>query len=297
LILAPVLAVILVAANPYYPILKRVILDVINLFMLAIQGLKLGLRSYSLKVLLGLAFLLLGSSLLAAGFSGRQPLTVGLDVGFTSLRLVLLLMALFWVQELFSRDIERKTLYFVLAYPVTRRQYLQARFASTAALLLLTLFVVGGLLGLAVSLLETGYKQAMPPALDSRFILVLLGIWLDLLVITAVVTLLATFSTTPFLPLLLGLGFALAARGLGPTLDFLLHNPAADPEQVSLLKPILEYIQLVLPDLSRLDWRHWVLYDLPVDLADILPAVVMALAYTALALLLAGHILERRDLT
>lgn len=268
-----------------------------NLFRLAIQGLKLGLRSYSVKVLLGLSILLLGSSLLAAGFSGRQPLTVGLDVGFTSLRLVLLLMALIWVQELFSRDIERKTLYFVLAYPVTRRQYLQARFASIAVLLLITLVVVGGSLWLAINLFNAEYSQALPPALDSRFLLVLLGIWFDLLVVTAFVTFLATFSTTPFLPLLLGLGFALAARGLGPTFNYLLNNPSATSEQVSVFKPLLEYIQLVLPDLSRLDWRNFVLYDQPVLLVDIIPAVLMALAYAALILLLAGRILERRDLT
>lgn len=260
------------------------------------QGVLGGLRSQGIKVILALTFILLASSLLAASFSGRQPLTVALDVGFTGLRLALLLMALFWIQELFSRDLERKTLYFVLAYPITRGQYLRARFASAALLLLLTLCVVGSLLWLCIYFFNSGYKQSTPPALDGRFALVLLGIWLDLLVVTAFVTLIATFSTTPFLPMLLGLGFALAARGLGPAFDYLLHNPQADPQQVALLTPILEYSQLLLPDLSRLDWRVWVLYDLPVQIADLVPAALMSLAYTTLALLLAGRILERRDL-
>lgn len=260
------------------------------------QGFTSSLRSQGLKFLFILTTFLLSTSLLTANFSARHPLTIALDVGFTSLRLVLLLMALFWIQELISRDIERKNLYFVLAYPITRSQYLLARFFSAALLMLLTLLVVGGLLWLVIYGFDTGYKQPTPPALDGRFALVLLGIWLDLLVVMAFVTLLACLSTTPFLPILVGLGFALAARGLGPTFDYLRHNPHADPEQAALLTPILDAVQFVLPDLSRLDWRVWVLYDQPVQWIDVLNSSLMALAYTGLALVLASRVLEKRDL-
>ncbi|MOA03223.1 hypothetical protein D3C78_1227140 [compost metagenome] len=124
----------------------------------------------------------------------------------------------------------------------------------------------------------------------------LLGIWLDLLVVLAFAFLLASLSTTPFLPMLLGLGFALAARGLGPTFDYLRHSQGADPEQARWLGPLLEYSHAWLPDLSRLDWRPWVLYNLEADPLAALTAVAMALAYVALALSLAGSILARRNL-
>jgi len=267
------------------------------MFELLRLGILTGLRSQGLKVLLAIAVLLLGSSLLAASFSGRQPLTVALDVGFTGLRLVLLLMALLWVQELFARDIERKTLYFMLAYPISRRQYLLARYGSAAVLSGAAVLVVGGLLWLAVTLFGSNYAQATPPALDGRFAAVLLGIWLDLLVVLAFAFLLASLSTTPFLPMLLGLGFALAARGLGPTFDYLRHSQAADPGVVRWAAPLLEYSYAWLPDLSRLDWRPWVLYSLEAEPLAALTGGVMALAYIVLALSLAGGIFTRRNLT
>jgi len=266
------------------------------MFELFTLGLRTGLRNFGIRVLLAVVLLLLGAALLAAGFSGRQPLTVALDVGFSGLRLVLLLMALFWVQELLARDIERKTLYFVLAYPISRRQYLLARFASAAVLTGGAVLLVGGLLWLAVSLFGFDYAQTTPPALDGRFAAVLVGIWLDLLVVLAFAFLLASLSTTPFLPMLLGLAFALAARGLGPTFDYLRHSQFADPDQARWFGPMLEYAHAWLPDLSRLDWRPWVLYDLPAEPLVAFTAALMALAYMALALSLAGAIFNRRNL-
>lgn len=245
---------------------------------------------------MAIAIALVTSSLLAGSFSGRQPVTVALDVGFSGLRVALLLMALFWVQELFTKDLERKTLYFVLAYPITRKQYLFSRFTSAALLMALAVLIVGGLLWTAIFYLGSSYQQVTPPALDGRIGLVLVGIWLDLIVVMAFAILVSTFSTTPFLPILVGLGFAMAARGLGPTFDYLRNNPLADQQQASVLAPVLEYSHAWLPDLSRLDYRAWVLYNLPVNYADFGYATLMAVAYTLLALILAGVVLQRREL-
>lgn len=260
-------------------------------------GLRVGLRGSGFKTLLMLAGLLVGAALLASSFSGRQPLTVGLDVGLSGIRFILLFMVLVWVQDLLARDIERKTLYFMLAYPYSRAQFLLARFVSLALLAAMATVLLGGLLLLVLSLFGGEYQQLTPPALDGRYALVLLGIWLDLLVVIAFAVLLCAVSTTPFLPLLLGLAFALAARGLGPTFDYLRNEAFADPTQVRWFKPLLEFSYAWLPDLSRLDWRPLALYGLPVDFAVICLASLMALAYVGLLLCLAVLVFERRNFT
>lgn len=267
------------------------------MFGLVTLGLRVGLRGSAFKTLLILAALLIGAALLASSFSGRQPLTVGLDVGLSGIRFILLFMVLVWVQDLLARDIERKTLYFMLAYPYSRAQFLLARFASLALLAALAAALIGGLLLLVLSLFGGEYQQLTPPALDGRYALVLLGIWLDLLVVIAFAVLLCAVSTTPFLPLLLGLAFALAARGLGPTFDYLRNEAFADSTQVRWFKPLLEFSYAWLPDLSRLDWRSLALYGLPVDFAVIGLALLMALAYVGLLLCLAVLVFERRNFT
>ena len=255
-----------------------------------------GIRAHSLRWLLALAGMVLLLAWLAANFSARQPATVALDVGLSGMRLVLMLMALFWVQELLGKDIERKSLYFVLAYPVSREAYLLSRFAAVAALLALGVGILGTALGVVLHVLPVTYKQETPIALGLPYLLTLLGMWLDLLVICAFALWLCSISTTPFLPLILGSLFALTARSLGITLEFLLHSQNADPDQVRWLLPIIEAGKWLLPDLSRLDWRDLSLYGMAPDWPALGWAALMAVAYGAALLGLAGRQLARREL-
>ena len=266
------------------------------MFELIRLGLRVGWRGVGLRVLLPLALLVMVASVLGSGFSGRQPSSVALDIGLTGLRLVLLVVVLLWVQDLFARDIERKTVYFMLAYPVTRTQYLLSRFLTVALLALLALTLVGGLLWLSLQL-GSGYTQARPVATDSKLLLVLLGVWIDALVVIAFALCIASLSTTPFLPLILGLCFGMAARGLGPTLDYLLHGERASSFQIALFGPVLEQAFLWLPDLSRLDWRPIALYDLAVPWTLVGLGVLSALGYMVLLLALASAIFGRRSFT
>lgn len=260
-------------------------------------GLLAGLRSQAPKALLVIALLVLGAALLAASFSGRQPLTVGLDVGLSGLRMVLLLMTLVWVQLLLAQDIERKTLYFMLAYPFSRGQFLVARFITLALLSGLATLLLGGLLWVAISLFGDEAARTTQVALDVRYLLVLCGLWLDLLVVLAFAVLLCTLSTTPFLPLLLGLAFAFAARGLGPTFDYLRKEAYPDLSAAPWFAPVLEHAYAWLPDLSRLDWRPLALYALPVEPAAMGLAALMGLAYIVLLLAIAMQVFQRRDFT
>lgn len=264
------------------------------MFELVRLGVRSGLRGQGFRILLIITCLLLGTALLAGSFSGRQPLTVSLDVGLSGLRFVLLLMVLLWVQDLLARDIERKTIYFVLAYPVSRGQFLASRFIAVLALSALALLVVGGALWLMLQLFGSGYSGLVPPDLGSAYLWALLGIWLDLMVVAAFAILLASLSTTPYLPLLLGFAFALAARGLGSTIAYL-RSARSDPLHETLFSPLLEHAYVWLPDLSRLDWRGLSLYRLAPDYTSMGLAVLNAGAYTLLLLVLAMMIFKRRN--
>ena len=266
------------------------------MFELTRLGVRMGVRGLGFRILLLITLALLGAAFLAGNFSGRQQLTVTLDVAFSGMRLVLLLMVLVWVQDLLARDIERKSVYFMLAYPIARYQFLLSRFCAVALLGGVSLLFIGAAFWGLLYLFGSEYAQLRPPALGWPYWLVLLGIWLDVLVVAAFAMLLATLSTTPFLPFLLGLAFALAARGLGPTIDYL-RGERSDPLHQSLFGPVLEHAYVWLPDLSRLDWRVLALYGLPVEPAAMGLAVLNAVTYIGALLALAVVIFQRRNFT
>jgi ABC-type transport system involved in multi-copper enzyme maturation permease subunit len=61
------------------------------------------------------------------------------------------------------------------------------------------------------------------------------------------------------------------------------------------LAPIINAIQWIMPDLSRLDWRVWPMYGLAPDGQAVWLSLVVAASYSALLLTLAVMIFTRRD--
>jgi ABC-type transport system involved in multi-copper enzyme maturation permease subunit len=253
-----------------------------------------GLRSRSIQAILILGALLVGVAYLSASFSPRQPQTVALDVGLSGLRVTLVLFALFWVQELVAREIERRTVLFALTYPVARSHYIIGRYLGVLGLVALAAVLLGMLLWLAVLMLGKGYVQGFAVVLGLPYWLTVAGLWLDAAVVAAFALWVATFSTVPMLPLALGLAFAVGGKSLGAVAEYLAKGADGDTDLMRLA-PIIDAIQWVLPDLSRLDWRNWPMYGLAPDGQAMGLGLVLAMSYAALLLTLAAMTFTRRD--
>ena len=80
-----------------------------------LSGLLSGLRGRSFQAVFALGLALIGLAYLSGFLSPRQPQTVALDVGLSGLRFSLVLLNLFWVQDLVAREIDRRTIVVSLA--------------------------------------------------------------------------------------------------------------------------------------------------------------------------------------
>lgn len=254
-----------------------------------------GIRSHSFQLLVILSLLLIGAAWLAANFSARHPATLVLDIGLSGMRAILILMSLFWVQDLIGRDIERKTVMFALAYPVSRASYLLGRFLGVAALTGGAVLIMGVLLWLTVRFHPVAYQQITLVDIGLAFWASCAYLYLSIMVVVAFAVLVATLSTTPMLPLLLGLGFAVVASSIGATLDFLLYSDLAEEAQREHLGGALQIASFAIPDLSRLDIRDWALYSARPDNAQLLLPVIMASAYISIMLGLAINRFQARE--
>lgn len=253
-----------------------------------------GLRSRSIQGVLILGALLVGVAYLSAAFSPRQPRTVALDVGLSGLRITLILFALFWVQELVGREIERRTVLFSLTYPVARGNYILGRYFGVTGLLALAALLLGLLLWLAVLTTGGDYEQGFVIAAGLPYWVTVFGLWVDAVVVAAFALWLSTFSTVPMLPLALGLAFAAGGKSLGAVAEYLAKGADGDPELMRFA-PFIDAIQWVLPDLSRLDWRAWPMYGLPPSGTAMWLSLVLAASYATLLVVLAVISFSRRE--
>lgn len=257
---------------------------------------RLGVRTHALRALLVLGAALIVAAFLAGSFSLRQPQVVSLDIGLSGLRFLGVLLVLFWMQEAFVRDIERRTITLACTYPVPRSAYVLGRFAGVMALVALAVALWGGLLFFMAQYASWGGGDLSRPVFGLGYLVVLLGVLLDLMVLGSLVLLLVSASTSSLMPFLVGGAFAVAARAVGPVLDYLALSADADPAMKQNFLPVLEKIRWLIPDLSRLDWREVVLYGTEPATRDVVSGVLIALGYFVLTLWLAVWRYERREI-
>jgi len=260
-----------------------------------LSALRSGFRSRAILLILVLGILLVGVAFLAASFSPRQPQTVTMDVGFSGIRFSLVLLAIFWVQELVGREVERRTVLYALAYPVSRAAYLLGRFLGVVVLLAIAATTLGGLLWLSVVQSGGQYVQAYPVHTGWPYWLTIGGLWVDSLVVAAFALCIATLSTVQVLPVALGAMFAIAGKSLGAVLDYLERGADGDQMLIERYGPLLEVVQYLIPDLSRLDWRTWPMYGIALADGSISLGLLLAGGYVTILLAVSVLTFGRRE--
>ncbi|WP_409574960.1 ABC transporter permease subunit [Sulfuritalea sp.] len=260
-----------------------------------LSALRSGFRSRAVLLILVLGALLVGVAFLAASFSPRQPKTVTLDVGFSGMRFSLVLFAVFWVQELVGREVERRTVLYALSYPVSRDAYVVGRFAGVVSLLAVAAALLGTLLWVSALLSGGEYEQARSVDLGWAYWATIGGFWLDAVVVAAFAVLISTLSTVQMLPVALGAMFAVAGKSLGAVLDYLERGADGDALIMARFGPLMDFIRWVIPDLSRLDWRVWPMYGLPLGEGAIANGLLLATGYVIVLMSLAVMIFRRRE--
>jgi Cu-processing system permease protein len=255
---------------------------------------RVGVRSRSIQAILTLGVLLVGVAFLAAFFSPRQPITVAMDVGFSVVRVSLVLFALFWIQELVGQEIVRRNVIFALTYPVPRSHYLLGRYLGVTGLLALAALLLGMLLWLVVMNAGGGYDGGFATIPGVSFWVTVAGLWVDAAVVAAFALWIASLSTVPMLPLALGLAFAIAGKTLGAVMEYLALGAEGDTN-VMRLAPLVDAIGWILPDLSRLDWRVWPMYGAIPDTSTLMGGLLLAVTYGGVMVALAIVAFSRRE--
>nr|WP_197053802.1 ABC transporter permease subunit [Chitinibacter sp. ZOR0017] len=242
---------------------------------------------------IGLA--LIACAWLAAAFSARQPQAVALDVGISAIRIAMTLVCLSWAQELIGKEIEKRTVFFVLAYPHPRSSYVLGRYLGIITMALISLMLLTTLLIGIVHMASWGYQVPHQLQLGLPLFTNMLLMWLDLCLVTAVAVTIALASTTSLMPLLCGLGFAIAARMIGPMSNYISQGADGDEKLQAQFSPILSKLVWLLPDLDRLDVRIWPLYGAAPDMMTLAWSIVASLTYTGLILSAGILFFNRRD--
>jgi len=254
-----------------------------NVWVVAANTFREAVRDRVLYNLVFFALLMMGTAILVGQISIDIEQSVIISLGLTAISVIGIFIAVFIGVGLVSKEMDKRTLYALLAKPVERWQFLIGKFAGLA--LTLTVNTAAMTVGLYLAL------WSVAPLQSSDWYLVL-AVYLILLKLVLIVALAMLFScfTSPFLAILFSVGIYVAGLFAGELRTMKAVN--LSPVAMSVFRAV----SYVLPNFENFNVMGVVAHGRPVPTALVWQSTLYAIVYGALVLAAAALIFSRRNL-
>ena len=239
------------------------------------------------------AVLLISSSYLIGQLTAGQDVKIIKDLGLAATAVFGLFISIFIGIGLVSKEVERRSIYALLAKPVSRPQFIAGKYAG----LVLTLAVNVAVMAIALYVVLAYMVWTTPPTIragwdapgvDPALLAAIFLIFIELMVVTALAVFFSTFST-PLLSAALTFGLFVAGHFNADLKNF--DRVVSSRAAVLVARGAYH----VLPDLSAFDVKTEVVHGLPVTAGYLAATTIYGLTYVAGLLIVAALIFSRRD--
>ncbi|MBX3326474.1 MAG: ABC transporter permease [Nitrospira sp.] len=238
------------------------------------------LRDKILYNLVFFALLLIGASVLLGTLTIGEQARIINDVGLASINLVGVIIAIFVGIGLVTKEIDRRTIYTILARPITRTQFVLGKYCG--------LIFIGGLnIGIMFTMFLATVWLSGNAIHGSLFQAVELML-VEVLVTTALAMFFSTFSS-PTLSAIMTLGFYIIGHLTGDL------KGIAEKSKDPIAESVMTALYYVCPNLELLNIKGQAASGSVVSVDYQLAATFYGILYAALLLLGACRIFERRD--
>ncbi len=222
--------------------------------------------------------LLAGAVRILPEISGSLENKVLLDLGLAAMTFLGLIIAIFVGTGLVSKEIEKRTVFVLIAKPISRAEFILGKHLGLSAVLAVLLgsmtLIYLGVLGLSRIQYPLG-----------SILISILYTFLELSLIAAVAILFSVF-TGSLLATMITFAVFLIGRFSADLADLKITNPD--------LQRLIDGVYLVLPDLSRLNIKDAVYGVIP-DVTTLLMNATYGLIYIVLVLTIATIVFSRRE--
>ena len=252
------------------------------------------IRDRILNTILVFAVLLIGASILLGQLSAGQDVKIIKDLGLAAMALFGLFIAIFIGVGLVAREIERRSIYAILAKPVRRHEFIIGKYLGLVGTLVVNLTVMtvayyGVLLYMNYTVSPGTLRASPTPPVDPRLLIAVVMIGCELALVTAVALFWSTFSSSALLSAGLTAGLYVAGqfgadlRNLGDVVE---SQVAANAGRA---------LYYVLPNFASFDVKAEVVHGVALEPARLLLAAAYGTVYVLLLLVASVMIFSRRD--
>jgi ABC-type transport system involved in multi-copper enzyme maturation permease subunit len=247
---------------------------------IAVNTFKEAIRNKILYSLIFFALVMMSVSLVLDQATVGQRNKIIKDMGLASINLFGVMIAIVVGIGLVSKEIEKRTIYTLLAKPVHRAQFLIGKYLG----IVLTLGVETLLMTFFFFLLIWLYEGAIDLVLLKAIFL----IFIEISVVSAVAIFFSTFST----PFLSGM-FTFSVYVIGHLTEDL--NRIGSISENVALQQLSAFFYYLLPNLENFNIKGEVVHHLPLPPAKILLSASYGVLYISFLLVVSAALFQRRD--
>ena len=252
-----------------------------NIWTIAKSTLKLEIRDRILYAIVGFGIFYVLLTLFLSNLVLHE-LPMVKSFGLTGIYFFNAVVALFLGTTSFYKDVDRKIVYFILAKPVSRAQFLLGKFFGLCLVLLLTSLI------LAIAYL--GVIAWNGGGFDALGLLAIAMQFLEMALFVAFAIFVSTFSSS-----LLAIVYTSAVFFLGHIVSSLLT--AAKTIGIGGVKFFfVEVLYYIFPNLEKFDVRNFAVHQVALPLDSFMLALLYAAAYIALLLFASTWIFKQKEI-
>lgn len=238
------------------------------------------LRDKILYNLLFFALLLIGVSVLLADLTIMEHHKMVTDMGLAAMNLVGVIIAIFVGIGLVSKEIERRTVYTIMARPISRAQFILGKYLGLAFTLLVNVVVMLAVYLATLWMYRAPVHGALLQAVELIFV--------ELLLVTALALFFSTFSTSTLSAIL-----TLALYVIGHLTTDL--KAIADKSHSETVKAVMTGLYYLCPNLEALNVKGQAAMGTAIEPSYQALASLYGLLYSALLITAACAVFQRRD--
>jgi len=260
---------------------------------IAINGFREAVRDKVMYSLVAFAILMIVISYVLGQLTASQDLKVMKDVALSSIAIFGLFMAVFIGIGLVSKEVERRSVYALLAKPIRRSDIVLGKYLGLVLTLFVNLTVMTIAMYLVLAYVGWGENEIVRKAreaapVDPAMIKAVLLTFVQLMIVTATALFFSTFST-PMLSAALTFGAYVAGFFSADLRNF---------DQVVNSRTAIAFARgmyYVLPNLGAFDVTAQVVHGIPVGWRYIAVTSAYGIVYVAILLVISMAIFSRRD--
>lgn len=265
------------------------------LLPVAVITFKEGIRNRAIYGITLLALMMLIVNFLVAQMVMREVGKVAMDIALSTVSFSGLLLVFFIGMNLLAKDLDRKTIYMVLARPISRTQYIIGKFFGIIGLVTVSSLVQAVFAATSLFILQRLYPAYFQRFSWSMLALAVGYIVLMLILLSALSFLFVSVTSKSFIALVLTIISYLIGISLADV-KALVEAPQSvgiHPSPVTV--KVVQVAYYLFPNLSFFDIKTQAAHGLALSSSYIFWTVTYGLAYTCIVMAVACIVFSKRE--